>query len=1153
MRLLILLLLILAGHPVWAQAPQTRVWLTVADHDSLDARIGDEYQVDVHIDTRGELISGLQLFWSFPEGIIEPVRWETTPGNLGWIQSNALFPYSILFSGHHQDRPLNEHMSGERLDWIVQTGTSQGGQRPVFSAVGILCSFHFRVVGAVDNHELGFDHINAYFRNSLYWRGSEDAELAFNQERPLVLNVLGITLDELPDVYLTGGHTVDSLNLYDYLDGSSSVDPAEVEFLLSPLVNTVCTLDTVRTEDAFWLIASDNGGAGEFVSVPVTATFSTTTATRNYRVFKGEPPRIADTLRSTDPFVRFFEDDSFLLPFDEYVEDPNNDVSTLDWTITEIDPSISLVINPVSHVGTFTALPDWNGTASVTVRVEDSIGMADVAVIQVLVLPVNDAPELDFGPDRLPVTPDRGLVIDLEEVTLDVDNLWNELFWSCTSDTSQVALRIDNQARTLSLVVHEDTPLFTPVDFVVRVDDIEGGADTDTLRILVNSHPPVWQPVEDVVFLGSTSATRSLDDYVSDEDNPDSQLQITARGQVQIQVSINSQTHLATFRSLNPSWRGVERVILTATDPDQNSAEDTLRAVSLLGNYPTVGDFDPLLLWPSQQVGPIALDDHVWDLDTPDAQQSWTIDHNQVFGIALDTQARTVMVSAPPVRGRFDWITWRATDPQGRSGSQTTVAVVIDTTGLPTVIPFRELVLSTFSSDSTLRLDEHVHDIDHAPAQMEWTVLPHGHLAGQLLAGRRLRVSSGSVTGRDTLRLELRDPVGNLATGFVPVRVIEGTPPVVSEFPPVYIIAGRSQALENLGSYVYDRDEGDVISWTFVPETSSPLVLDWDVLLDRLVIQTDPGHLGIDGFQAVAQDLSQNADSSRLEIHSLENVPPGVELGVLANGANPALLDLVALANERLAAPPTATAGALVPAFTAVNPGDRGPWLYRADLDLPDGTHRIHVLSRDIVGNESLDSLDLSVASLSGGAGLVSPDGTLQLSAGDGTRWTIVQPAGGEAAWKLLSSRSGSGVRATVHASTGIRLERLAGTTWQPVATRREGELLVVERMQEGHYRLAEESGLPDGFVLHPGAPNPFNPSTVLRLDLPERGPVTLVIHDLLGRRVAVLADGILEAGEHRLVWYGTNREGRPVASGMYVAQAAGAHGTRTQKLLLVR
>jgi hypothetical protein len=792
MRLLILLLLlILTGPWAQAQAPQTRVWLTVADNDTLDARIGSEYQVDVHLDTRGEAISGLQLFWTFPAGIIEPVRWETTPGNLGWIQSNPIFPYSVLFSGHHQDRPLNEHMDGERLDWIVQTGTSQGGQRPAFSAFGIICSFHFRVVGAVDNYELGFDHINAFFRNSLYWRGSEDAELAFNQERPLVLNVLGITLDELPDVYLTGGHTVDSLNLYDYLEGSSSIDPSEVDFLLSPLSNSVCNLDTVRTPEAFWLIASDNGGPGEFISQTVTASFSTTTATRDYRVFKGEPPRIADTLRSSDPFVRFFEDESFLLPFDDYVEDPNNDISTLDWTITEISPALSLVINPVSHVGTFTALPDWFGTGSVTVRVEDSIGMADVAVIQVLVLPVNDPPVLDFGPARLPVTPDRGLQIDLEDVTLDVDNTWPELSWSSPSDTSLVALRIDSQSRTLNLVVQPQTPLFTPVDFLVRVDDLAGGFATDTLRVLVNSHPPVWQPVDDVVFLSTQSASRNLNDYLSDEDNTDDQLQVTARGQRQVQVSISSQTHVATFRSLSPSWRGVERVILAATDPDNNTAEDTVRAVSLLGNHPTVGDFDPLLLWPSQQVGPIPLDQHVWDLDTPDAQMTWTIDHNLVFGIALTTETRTAMVSAPPVRGRFDWITWRATDPQNRSGSQTTVAVVIDTTGLPTVIPFRELVLGTFGSDSTILLDEHVHDIDHAAALMEWTVLPHGHLAGEVLPDRRLRVLSGSVVGRDTLRLELRDPAGNPASGYVPVRVIEGTPPVVSEFPPLHIIAGR--------------------------------------------------------------------------------------------------------------------------------------------------------------------------------------------------------------------------------------------------------------------------------------------------------------------------------------------------------------------------
>lgn len=56
---------------------------------------------------------------------------------------------------------------------------------------------------------------------------------------------------------------------------------------------------------------------------------------------------------------------------------------------------------------------------------------------------------------------------------------------------------------------------------------------------------------------------------------------------------------------------------------------------------------------------------------------------------------------------------------------------------------------------------------------------------------------------------------------------------------------------------------------------------------------------------------------------------------------------------------------------------------------------------------------------------------------------------------------------------------------------------------------------IPDGFALLPCHPNPFNPSTVVSYQLPVAGKVRLVVLDMLGREVAVLTDGMREAGIH--------------------------------------
>jgi hypothetical protein len=83
--------------------------------------------------------------------------------------------------------------------------------------------------------------------------------------------------------------------------------------------------------------------------------------------------------------------------------------------------------------------------------------------------------------------------------------------------------------------------------------------------------------------------------------------------------------------------------------------------------------------------------------------------------------------------------------------------------------------------------------------------------------------------------------------------------------------------------------------------------------------------------------------------------------------------------------------------------------------------------------------------------------------------------------------------------------------------------------------------------------PNPFNPRTVIAFDLPESGPVRLTIHDLSGRLVGELLDEVAGAGRIQVPWHGLDADGRPVASGVYVARLWTAAEARSARLVLVR
>ncbi len=89
--------------------------------------------------------------------------------------------------------------------------------------------------------------------------------------------------------------------------------------------------------------------------------------------------------------------------------------------------------------------------------------------------------------------------------------------------------------------------------------------------------------------------------------------------------------------------------------------------------------------------------------------------------------------------------------------------------------------------------------------------------------------------------------------------------------------------------------------------------------------------------------------------------------------------------------------------------------------------------------------------------------------------------------------------------------------------------------------------------ALQQNYPNPFNPATVVTFDLAARGHVRVEIYDVLGRRVATMADRVFGAGRHRLSWDGRDSKGRAVASGVYICRLDTGTGQDSRKMILAR
>ena len=83
--------------------------------------------------------------------------------------------------------------------------------------------------------------------------------------------------------------------------------------------------------------------------------------------------------------------------------------------------------------------------------------------------------------------------------------------------------------------------------------------------------------------------------------------------------------------------------------------------------------------------------------------------------------------------------------------------------------------------------------------------------------------------------------------------------------------------------------------------------------------------------------------------------------------------------------------------------------------------------------------------------------------------------------------------------------------------------------------------------------PNPFNPMTRVRFEMPRSGHATVRVHDLTGRVVRTLVDGSRAAGSHEVIWQGRNDAGLPLASGLYLVQLRSADGVSSQKVVLAK
>jgi hypothetical protein len=166
---------------------------------------------------------------------------------------------------------------------------------------------------------------------------------------------------------------------------------------------------------------------------------------------------------------------------------------------------------------------------------------------------------------------------------------------------------------------------------------------------------------------------------------------------------------------------------------------------------------------------------------------------------------------------------------------------------------------------------------------------------------------------------------------------------------------------------------------------------------------------------------------------------------------------------------------------------------------------------------------------------------TLELKLTDAAalRATVVSKQGGESSFDLGVRPAGTERVQIDGLADAARITLIAESQYD--ASRRDERSLDLAAL------------VPARLELHQNSPNPFNPTTTIRFEMPEAGQARLVVYDVRGRQVRSLVDGHRDAGAHTAVWDGRDGAGERVSSGIYFYRLQGANATRVRKMVLAQ
>lgn len=100
---------------------------------------------------------------------------------------------------------------------------------------------------------------------------------------------------------------------------------------------------------------------------------------------------------------------------------------------------------------------------------------------------------------------------------------------------------------------------------------------------------------------------------------------------------------------------------------------------------------------------------------------------------------------------------------------------------------------------------------------------------------------------------------------------------------------------------------------------------------------------------------------------------------------------------------------------------------------------------------------------------------------------------------------------------------------------------------------LPSSAEVPTKFEMSQNYPNPFNPATKINVSITKTANVKIIVYDITGKEVAVLANTVMNAGKYVIDWNAANSSAGALSSGVYFYRITAGSFTDVKKMMLLK